>query len=70
MHAFCEVAHSSTRRHRLFARFRTAIDELRRPAVASQRQAMPRSLGLSRTSICLRVFDKFYSMARVYERRG
>lgn len=31
---------------------------------------MQRSLGLTRTTVCLRVFEEFYSMANVYERRG
>jgi hypothetical protein len=50
--------------------FHASIDELRRPAVASERHAMLRSLGLTRTTVCLRVFEEFYSMANVYERRG
>ena len=32
---------------------------------------MLRALGVStRTTVCLRVFEEFYSMANVYERRG
>jgi hypothetical protein len=31
---------------------------------------MLRSLGVTRTTVCLRVFEEFYSMANVYERRG
>lgn len=71
MHAFFDVARSSTARRQLrFGRLRTTIDELRRAAVASERYAMLRSLGLNRTSVCLRVFEEFYAMTNVYERRG
>jgi hypothetical protein len=71
MRACSDVAGSSAARHQLgFGRFRASIDELRRAAVASERYAMLRSLGLTRTTVCLRVFEEFYSMANVYERRG
>jgi hypothetical protein len=71
MHTCSDVAWSSAPRHQLgFGRFRASIDELRRAAVASERYVMLRSLGLTRTTVCLRVSKEFYSMANVYERRG
>jgi hypothetical protein len=71
MHAFLQMARSNARRHRLgFGGFRTTIEELRWAAVASERYAMVKSLGLTRASVCLRVFEQFYSMASVDGRRG
>jgi hypothetical protein len=55
------------------ARIRAFPREHRRAfpgTVASERYAMLRSLGVTRTTVCLRVFEEFYSMANVYERRG
>ena len=71
MHVFSDLDWSSAPRLRLgFGRFRATIDELRRAAVASERYAMLRSLALTRTTVCLHVFEEFYSMANIYERRG
>jgi len=71
MQAICDVARPCAPRHRLgFGHFRATIDELRRAAVASECYALLRSLGLARTTVCLRVFEEFYAMTNIYERRG
>jgi hypothetical protein len=71
MHAFLHMVRSNARPLRLgCGRFRATTEELRRSALASERYAMLKSLGLTRASVCLRVFVEFYSMANVDERRG
>lgn len=71
MHAFFHTARSSVRRHRPgFGRFRATVDEFRRSARAAQRYTTLKSLGVARASVCLRVFEEFYSMANVDQPRG
>ena len=71
MHAFFHMAHAKARRRRLgCGRFRAISEQLWRSATASKRYAMLKSLGLTRASVCLRVFVEFYSMANVEQRRG
>lgn len=71
MHAYSHMARSNARCDRLgFGRLRVTLEELQRAVVAAECYAMLKSHGMTRASVCLRVFEEFYSMANGDKRRG